>query len=138
MGAWQPMGARRPYVTDEFTLHHCCVVTAELVYLLSNAGPFYGAIALMLMEFTNWLYPLLAAIPGIKVVTPANACLVERRLHLQLHANKMQDDCAPKSRLCSPMAIGMAITWVMWRTAPERRVEGRAVVAHTRLVRDHA
>lgn len=50
------LGARRPYVTGEFTLHHCCVVTAELVYLLSNACPFYGAIALMLMEFTNWLY----------------------------------------------------------------------------------
>ena len=50
------LGARRPYVTDEFTLHHCCVVTAEVVYLLSNACPFYGAIALMLMEFTNWLY----------------------------------------------------------------------------------
>lgn len=48
--------ARKPYTSFAFCIHHTCVVTAELTYLLTQACAWYGAAAVALLEFTNWFY----------------------------------------------------------------------------------
>ena len=50
------LGARAPYTRFSLCVHHALVFTAEGVYLLTQYCPWYGALALALMEFTNWFY----------------------------------------------------------------------------------
>lgn len=49
-------GARPPYTGLDMVFHHVVVVIAELAYLLTQAGAWYGAVALLLFELTNWFF----------------------------------------------------------------------------------
>lgn len=48
--------ARQPYTRLSLCVHHMVVVSALLVYLLTQYCPHQGALAILLMEITNWFY----------------------------------------------------------------------------------
>jgi hypothetical protein len=48
--------AKQPYTRFSLLVHHTLVVVALLVYLLTQYCPHHGALAIFLMEVTNWNY----------------------------------------------------------------------------------
>lgn len=46
----------REVVPLAMLLHHCMVVTAALVYVLTTIASFYGAVAFACMELSNWFF----------------------------------------------------------------------------------
>lgn len=49
-------GARLPYTSLSLCAHHALVALAEATYLLTHYLPWHGALAIILMELTNWFY----------------------------------------------------------------------------------
>ena len=50
---WFRLKRRDMGTSQGLIVHHCCVVVAELVYLLTQTSPWYGALSLVLFEISN-------------------------------------------------------------------------------------